>query len=52
MTTGLMPISVTDPAGLVTRATYDYRVLQPAELIDANGNHTLLRLHASGTPGK
>ena len=36
----LLPIEVTDPAGLTTRSAYDYRVLQPREVIDVNGNRT------------
>ena len=35
----LLPTKVTDPVGLTTQATYDYRVLQPQEVIDANNNH-------------
>lgn len=35
---GLFPVRVTDPAGLVSRAGYDYRTLQPARTIDPNGN--------------
>jgi RHS repeat-associated protein len=34
----LLPIRVTDPAGLATGAQYDYRVLQAHEITDANGN--------------
>jgi RHS repeat-associated protein len=34
----LLPEAVTDAAGLVMRATYDYRVLQPCEVTDSNGN--------------
>lgn len=37
---GLLPTQVTDPAGLTTQASYDYRVLQPKEMIDLNGNHS------------
>ena len=33
-----LPITVTDPVGLTTTATYDPRVLRPVEVIDANGN--------------
>ena len=35
---GLLPIRVTDPVGLITQASYDYRVLQAREITDANGN--------------
>lgn len=38
----LFPEEVTDPAGLTTRASYDYRVLQPKKIIDPNGNNTVL----------
>jgi RHS repeat-associated protein len=36
----LVAIDVGNSAGLHTKATYDYRVLQPSEIIDANGNRT------------
>lgn len=36
----LLPISVTDPVGLSTTASYDYRLLQPIEVVDVNQNHT------------
>lgn len=35
-----LPVAVTDAAGLTTRATYDYRVLQPREVEDVNSNRT------------
>ncbi len=35
-----LPIRVTDPAGLTTEASYDYRVLQPEKAVDVNGNET------------
>ena len=34
----LLPTKVTDPVGLTTQAKYDYRVLQPQEVIDSNNN--------------
>lgn len=34
----LLPVQVTDPVGLTTRAEHDYRVLQPRMVTDANGN--------------
>jgi RHS repeat-associated protein len=34
----LLPVSVTDPAGLTTHAAYDYRVFQPNLVTDPNGN--------------
>jgi RHS repeat-associated protein len=34
----LLPTQATDPAGLSISAQYDYRVLQPRLVIDANGN--------------
>ena len=36
----LFPTHVTDPAGLTTQASYDYRVLQPREVTDPNGNRS------------
>jgi RHS repeat-associated protein len=37
----LLPTQVTDPVGLKTQARYDYRVLQPGEVTDPNGNKTI-----------
>ena len=37
----LLPVTVTDPLGLTARAIYDYRVLQPREAIDPNGNRAI-----------
>lgn len=34
----LFPVAVTNPAGLVTRVAYDYRVMQPCRVTDPNGN--------------
>jgi YD repeat-containing protein len=34
----LLPVRVTNPAGLATDATYNYRLLQPREVTDINGN--------------
>ena len=34
----LLPVQVTDAVGLTTSAEYDYRVLQPRMVTDANGN--------------
>ncbi len=36
----LLPEKVTDPLGLIQRAWYDYRVLQPRQAEDANGNRS------------
>lgn len=36
----LLPMEVINAAGLVMRATYDYRVLQPMVVTDPNGNTT------------
>ncbi|WP_458190641.1 toxin TcdB middle/N-terminal domain-containing protein [Haladaptatus sp. NG-WS-4] len=37
----LLPIMVTDPVGLTTEVTeYDYRLFQPLEVVDPNGNRT------------
>jgi RHS repeat-associated protein len=36
----LLPVKVTDPVGLITQAKYDYRVMQPKEVIDPNDNRT------------
>ncbi|ASC73436.1 Mono(ADP-ribosyl)transferase SpvB [Halomicronema hongdechloris C2206] len=34
----LLPLTVTDPIGLFTQAEYDYRVMQPSQVMDLNGN--------------
>ncbi|HET8846114.1 MAG TPA: toxin TcdB middle/N-terminal domain-containing protein, partial [Ktedonobacteraceae bacterium] len=36
----LLPVQITDSVGLITQATYDYRVLQPNQIIDTNGNRS------------
>ncbi len=36
----LLPERVTDPAGLVTAAEHDYRLLRPRQTVDANGNRS------------
>jgi RHS repeat-associated protein len=38
----LLPVKATDPAGLSTTAVHDYRVLQAREVVDPNGNRTVL----------
>ncbi|MGA9767845.1 MAG: SpvB/TcaC N-terminal domain-containing protein [Blastocatellia bacterium] len=44
----LYPVEVTDPVGLKTSAVYNYRVFQPAEVRDTNGNQTLFTFAPSG----
>ncbi|MEG3439736.1 SpvB/TcaC N-terminal domain-containing protein [Pannus brasiliensis CCIBt3594] len=44
----LLPIAVTDPAGLTARATYDYRLLEIVESTDSNGNRTAFTFTPSG----
>ena len=46
----LLPIKVTDAAKLIRSATYDYRVLMPRLLVDANGNQTALGYTPLGLP--
>ena len=41
---------VTDAAGLVRSAAYDYRVLKPNLITDANGNQTAVSYTALGLP--
>jgi RHS repeat-associated protein len=36
----LLPVRVTDACGLVTSADYNYRVLEPARVVDTNGHAT------------
>ncbi len=36
----LLPVSVTDPAGLATTAAYDYSVMKPQQVTGPNGNST------------
>ena len=37
---GLLPVEVTDAAGLSMQAVYDYRVMQPRQVTDQNGNQS------------
>jgi hypothetical protein len=37
----ILPISVTDPMGLVTKASYDYRSMKPRRVTDPNANSTV-----------
>lgn len=46
----LLPVEVTDAAGLTTRAKYNYRVLQPFEVTDPNGNRTVAAFTPLGLP--
>jgi RHS repeat-associated protein len=46
----LFATEITNPAGLVTHAAYDYRVLQPCKVTDPNGNRTLLAFSPLGFP--
>jgi RHS repeat-associated protein len=47
----LLPERVVDPAGLELQARYDYRVLQPSEVTDANGNRRVFTFTPLGLPG-
>jgi RHS repeat-associated protein len=44
----LLPKLVTNPLGLSIHAEYDYRVLQPSTVTDANGNQTTYAFSALG----
>lgn len=44
----LLPILVRDAVGLETKAQYDYRFLQPSQVIDPNGNLTEVEFTPSG----
>jgi RHS repeat-associated protein len=44
----LLPVQVTDAVGLAVRAEYDYRVLQPRMVTDANGNRRALSFSPFG----
>lgn len=44
----LLPVRVTDAAGLVTEATYDYRVLAPRTATDPNHNSIEVRYSPTG----
>jgi hypothetical protein len=46
----LLPVKVTDAAGLSTAATYNYRVLQPSSVTDSNGTTTHIQYTALGLP--
>lgn len=43
-----LPVEVTDAAGLSMQATYDYRVLQPSEVTDPNGNQSVFTFSPLG----
>jgi hypothetical protein len=45
----LLPVQLTDAAGLTTSAEYDYRVLQARMVTDANGNRTAVRFGPLGS---
>jgi RHS repeat-associated protein len=47
-TYALLPVRVTDPAGLSTSATYDYRFFQPAMVTDPNGNRNRFTFSSLG----
>lgn len=44
----LLPLTVTDTQGLAITATYNYRLLKPASITDANGNSTHLAYTSTG----
>jgi len=46
----LLPVKITDAAKLTQTASYDYRVLKPNLLIDANGNQTAVGYTPLGPP--
>ena len=46
----LLPIKITDAAGLDTKATYNYRVFQPSSVTDPNGTITHIHYTALGLP--
>ena len=45
-----LPVSITDPAGLVTTAIYDYRLFKPTLITDANGNRVAAGYSPLGLP--
>jgi RHS repeat-associated protein len=46
----LLATSTTDAAGCSTTATYDYRVMKPREVTDANGNRSVVGYTPLGLP--
>lgn len=44
----LLPEQVKDPAGMEVKATYNYRLLQPASVTDVNGNTTCVHFSPIG----
>lgn len=44
----IVPIQVVDAVGLTTQAIYDYRVLQPMQVINGNGNRMAYRFTPLG----
>ena len=49
-TYGLLATDVTDAADLLTKADYNYRVLQPRQVTDPNGNLTRVTFTPLGLP--
>lgn len=45
---GLLPIQTLDPVGNITKASNDYRVMQPVSVTDANRNRTQVTYDALG----
>lgn len=48
----LLPVQVTDAAGLLTMADYDYRVMQPKRVTDPNGNASVMMYTPLGLPDR
>src|SRR5205823_4746142 len=48
----LLPVNVTNTAGLTILALYNLRVLQPSAVTDANGNVTQIRFSSDGFPAR
>ncbi|MGN6645031.1 MAG: SpvB/TcaC N-terminal domain-containing protein, partial [Cytophaga sp.] len=48
----LLPLTVTDPAGMVTAAAYDYRVMQAKQVTEPNGNRVQLAFTPLGFVNK
>ena len=46
----LLPVTVTDSAGLSTVSQNDYRVVQPSAMTDPNGNRTVVTFTPLGLP--
>lgn len=51
-TYALFPVQVTDPVGLVTKAAYNYRVMQSERITESNDNASVMHYTPLGLPAR